>query len=240
MIKCAGSSLLRVCLLLSHYRGLSSLGDSSRLDRTTGAYAGSWGMHAHIVLPQSTARVGGMCSKRPVYWGRMAEGVQQLRGGGLIKKKSKAGHVMRKAKKRGLWCVCSCVLFVYRREERERQSEGARVRENGIKRDRVYAWAYKIEPEKASETEKERARERARARDSACAWEKYRGVKILCVCVPVCLRAREVCVRVSVCLRICVSAYLCVYVSVRLCVCAPVYLCVYLSARASERGERGR
>lgn len=41
--------------------------------------------------------------------GRGIEVVQRLRGGGLIKKKSKAGHSMRKAKKRGLWCVyCLC------------------------------------------------------------------------------------------------------------------------------------
>ena len=44
--------------------------------------------------------------------GKGIEVVQRLRGGGLIKKKSKAGHSMRKAKKRGLWCVyclCECV-----------------------------------------------------------------------------------------------------------------------------------
>ena len=35
--------------------------------------------------------------------GKGTQSLHRLRGGGLIKKKSKAGHAVRKAKKRGLW-----------------------------------------------------------------------------------------------------------------------------------------
>jgi hypothetical protein len=52
------------------------------------------------------------------------ERVQRLRGGGLIKKKSKAGHKLRKAKKKGLWWVDDKMLNP---QDQNARQQGSRV-----------------------------------------------------------------------------------------------------------------
>ena len=72
-----GTLLASVCLLLLSYPGL-----------LIGAAGGGGGA-------VSDAQRGPAAASHPPQL--------RLRGGGLIKKKSKAGHAVRKAKKRGLW-----------------------------------------------------------------------------------------------------------------------------------------